>query len=95
MASELIDSITKDGRHFIDTQDEASRQRLLAAATSLIHKLETPSEKVARIGWGEPTQAAALRTAFDLGLLDKLNDEPLSTKALAAKTQADALLVSK
>lgn len=98
MASSLLTAITKHGSHFLTTQSEPSRQRLLAAATRLIHELETPGEKMARIGWGEPTQTAALRTAFELGLLKKLHDDekrPMSSAQLAEGTKAEPLLVCK
>lgn len=98
MASSLIAAITKHGKHFLASQSEPSRQRLLAAATSLVHELETPGEKMARIGWGEPTQTAALRTAFELGLLKKLHDDekrPMSSEQLADGTEAEPLLVCK
>ena len=72
---------------------ELERQRLIAAATKLIEVLENPAEKLARIGWGEPSRTAALQTAFELGVLDKLTDEPQDSKALAENTPADPLLV--
>ncbi|CAN9175015.1 unnamed protein product [Alternaria alternata] len=72
---------------------ELERQRLIAAATKLIEVLENPAEKLARIGWGEPSRTAALQTAFELGVFDKLTDEPQDSKALAENTPADPLLV--
>ncbi|CAN9170527.1 unnamed protein product [Alternaria alternata] len=72
---------------------ELERQRLIAAATKLIEVLENPAEKLARIGWGEPSRTAALQTAFELGVFDKLTDEPQDSKVLAENTPADPLLV--
>ncbi|CAN9416678.1 unnamed protein product [Alternaria alternata] len=74
---------------------ELERQRLIAAATKLIEVLENPAEKLARIGWGEPSRTAALQTAFELGVFDKLTDEPQDSKVLAENTPADPLLVGR
>lgn len=95
MASELLKEIAASGEQFVNSNDNESRQRLIAAATALIQELENPGEQMARIGWGEPTRTAALRTAFELGLLKKLASEPLSSNDLANGTKADPLLVGK
>lgn len=76
-----------------NSKGEAERQHLIAAASRLIENLENPAEKLARIGWGEPSRTAALQTAFELGLLEKLDEEPKGSKDLAKGTGADPLLV--
>lgn len=93
MASALIDEIASSGKAFIDTNDEMARQKVIAAASALIQELENPGEQMARIGWGEPTRTAALRTAFELGLLKKLMDKPMGSVELADGTKADPALV--
>lgn len=95
MASELLKEIAASGEQFVNSNDNESRQQLIAAASALIQELENPGEQMARIGWGEPTRTAALRTAFELGLLKKLGLEPQSSKDLANGTKADPLLVGK
>lgn len=72
---------------------DAERQQLITAASKLIEDLENPAEKLARIGWGEPSRTAALQTAFELGLFGKLGDEPKSSRVLAEDTGANPLLV--
>lgn len=93
MASNILASIAKDGASFLTTSSDDSRQKLIASAAALIQELENPGEQVARIGWGEPTRNAALRTAFELGLLKKLADKPLSSRELVEGTKADPALV--
>ncbi|KAK2128743.1 S-adenosyl-L-methionine-dependent methyltransferase [Fusarium oxysporum II5] len=67
----------------------------IAAASALIQELENPGEQLARIGWGEPTRTAALRTLFDLGILQRLGEEPQSSEQLTAGTKADPVLVAR
>ena len=76
-----------------EKRGDVERQQLIAAASTLIEDLENPAEELARIGWGKPSRTAALRTAFELGLLEKLGDEPKDCKALAEETGADPFLV--
>jgi hypothetical protein len=95
MASKLLEEIATNGQQFVNSNDDESRQKLIAAATSLVQVLENPGEQMARIGWGEPTRTAALRTAFELGLLKKLGPEPRSSRDLASGTKADPLLVGE
>jgi hypothetical protein len=97
MAGSFIDAIATNGKQFLDTQgqNEDARKSLIAAASALIAELENPGEIMARIGWGEPTRTAALRTAFELGLLKKLTDKPASSEDLAAGTKAEPALVGK
>ena len=93
MTSELLEAIASNGEQFLDSNDNESRQKVIAAAAALIQELENPGEQMARIGWGEPTRTAALRTAFELGVFKKLTDQPQSSKDLASGTKADPLLV--
>ena len=94
MATALIDSITKHGQTWHGSPDEATRVQLIADARSLILELERPFEQMARIGWGEPSRTASLRTAYELGLLAKLSaEDPLSSARLAEGTTADPGLV--
>ena len=95
MASALIDEITKNGKAFVDTQDDDARQKAIVAASALIQELENPLEQLARIGWGEPSRTAALRTAFELGLLKKLGTDALSSEQLAEGTPASSGLIGK
>ncbi|KAH7015700.1 S-adenosyl-L-methionine-dependent methyltransferase [Ilyonectria destructans] len=95
MASSLIDELATNGKLYLDTRDEVARKKLISAATELILTLENPGEIMARIGWGEPTRTAALRTAFELGLLEKLGENPVGSEALAAGTKADPTLVAR
>jgi hypothetical protein len=95
MAAPFLNDIAENGKLFLETQDDGARRKIIAAASSLIASLENPGEVMARIGWGEPTKAAALRTAFELGILKKLSDKPLSSVQLAEGTKADPTLVGK
>ncbi|CAG9994534.1 unnamed protein product [Clonostachys byssicola] len=95
MAAPFLNDIAENGKLFLETQDDGARRKIIAAASSLIASLENPGEVMARIGWGEPTKAAALRTAFELGLLKKLSDKPLSSVQLAEGTKADPALVAR
>jgi hypothetical protein len=92
-AKSLTSPLLTAAQAWEDTKGEDEKQRLIAAASKLIEELENPAEKLARIGWGEPSRTAALQTAFELGLLEKLNDEPKESKVLAEGTGADPLLV--
>ena len=93
MAAALIDEIARNGELLRESSDEGARQRLIEASDKLIQELENPIEKLARVGWGEPTRTAALRTAFELGLLTKLSDNPMSSTQLAEGTKAAPQLV--
>lgn len=93
MSASLLESLAVDGKYFEETRDENARQKVIAAASALIQELENPGEQLARIGWGEPTRTAALRTLFDLGILQKLGGEPQGSGQLAAGTKADPVLV--
>ncbi|KAJ3520700.1 hypothetical protein NM208_g13606 [Fusarium decemcellulare] len=95
MAAPLLEQIAANGKLFTESGDENARQAVIAAATSLIQELENPGEQLARIGWGEPTKSAAFRTAFELGILQKLADEPQGSEQLAKDTVADPVLVAR
>ncbi|KAF9694600.1 hypothetical protein EKO04_007290 [Ascochyta lentis] len=93
------DSLTfpllKSAQAWEETKGDVERQQLIAAASKLISDLENPAEKLARIGWGEPSRTAALQAAFELGLLQKLSEEPKTSSDLAEGTGADPLLVGR
>ncbi|KAJ6439554.1 O-methyltransferase [Purpureocillium lavendulum] len=93
MAAKLIDDIATLGRTFLDSDDGAARTSLIAAAEALIVELYTPFELAGRLGFGEPSRTAAVRVAFELGLLKGLADEPRTSEQLAAGTIADPVLV--
>lgn len=94
MASDTLSpALIEAAQAWATSKAETERQRLIAAATKTIEVLENPAEKLARIGWGEPSRTAALQAAFELGLLEKLDGEPKDSKALAEGTAADPLLV--
>lgn len=95
MAASLINDITANGKQFLDSGDDAARQKIIAAASALITELENPGEQLARIGWGEPTRTAALRTAFELGVFKKLGETPRNSKQLTDGTNADPALIGK
>lgn len=89
LAAEISDSV----RAFETSNDQTTRQNAIAAASRLIEELENPAEKLARIGWGEPSRTAALKSAFELGILSKLAEQPLSSAELAQGSSADPQLV--
>ncbi|KAM0235596.1 hypothetical protein ACHAP5_009682 [Fusarium lateritium] len=95
MSPSLFESLAIDGKHFTETGDENARQKVIAAASALIQELENPGEQLARIGWGEPSRTAALRTLFDLEILQKLGEKPQGSEQLAAGTKADPVLVAR
>lgn len=95
MASAILAEIASNGQTFLDSGNNDARLKAIAAASALIQELENPGEQMARIGWGEPTRTAALRTAFELGVLKRLGDEPQSSEELARGTKADPPLVGK
>lgn len=92
MAASLINDIVENGK-LLESNDEAARLKIINAADKLIQELENPGEKLTRIGWGEPSRTAALKTAFELGLLTKLSEKPLSSAQLADGTKADPRLI--
>ncbi|KAB5545828.1 O-methyltransferase-domain-containing protein [Coniochaeta sp. 2T2.1] len=62
--------------------NDLARLRVIAAAEALIRELENRGEQMARIGWGEPSRTAALRTAFEPGFLKKLGEKPMGSVEL-------------
>lgn len=95
MAASLLSDITANGKLFLASGDDAARQKIIAAASGLVQQLENPGEQLARIGWGEPTRTAALRTAFELGIFQRLGDTPQDSKQLTEGTGADPALIGK
>ena len=93
----MANSSTRDVFEFgiAAAKDEAARLRVIHDAERLIQTLENPGEVLARIGWGEPSRTAALRTAFELGLLTRLSDSPVTSTELASGTEADPVLVGE
>ncbi|KAJ4355342.1 hypothetical protein N0V95_003017 [Ascochyta clinopodiicola] len=91
----LTSPLLEASRAWEETKGDVERQQLIAAASKLINELENPAEKLARIGWGDPSRTAALQAAFELGLLQKLSEEPKKSGELAEGTGADPLLVGR
>lgn len=89
----LITSLIEAAQGWAASKADVERRQLIDIATQVVNVLENPAEKLARIGWGEPSRTAALQAAFELGLLDQLDNEPKSSQVLAANTVADPLLV--
>lgn len=92
VAASIVD-IVQNSYLLQDPDNDAARKNIIAAASKLIVQLESPFEQLGRIAWGDPTKAAAFRTAFELGLLRKLAKEPMSSAELAEGTDADVELV--
>lgn len=91
----LTSSLVAAAQAWQDTKSDDDRRQLIAAANKVVEHLETPAETLARIGWGEPSRTAALQTAFELGLLEKLSDLPQTSQTLAEGTPADPALVGR
>ncbi|KAI4095372.1 MAG: hypothetical protein LQ344_001670 [Seirophora lacunosa] len=72
------------------------RQKLLAAARSLSHSLETPGESVQRLAY-LPLQTVLLQVGINLDLFNILDRsrEPVTTRALAEQTGADPALLQR
>ncbi|KAF2490471.1 S-adenosyl-L-methionine-dependent methyltransferase [Lophium mytilinum] len=82
----------------VQNATEASRKSLLEAARSLVAELETPGEKLARLGWFEIHRPTALKVGLDLGLFNKMaedNASPKSVDQLAKMTGAEARLLGR
>ncbi|KAL3959864.1 hypothetical protein ACCO45_004981 [Purpureocillium lilacinum] len=96
MAARHLEGIAALGEAFLlDPSDRAARLKLLDAADALAMELYTPFELVARITWGETSRTAALRVAFELGLLRNLDSEPQTSQQVATGTVADPVLVAR
>ncbi|KAI5921320.1 putative O-methyltransferase [Camillea tinctor] len=74
-----------------------AREQLINLSQALISSLELPSEAIQRMGWAEPARAAHCRIAVELKLFEALRDngEGLSAKELAAKANADDVLIAR
>ncbi len=86
-----------NGSKLQDVNEEARRQ-CLAAARSLVYALESPLEAILRLNYAEPAHAAAIRTAVDLNLFEKLEQgagDPVTTSKLAESTGADPALLPR
>jgi len=94
-AGPLTSSLIAAAQAWQDTKADSDRRHFIAAANKLVEDLETPAETLARIGWGEPSRTAALQTAFELGVLEKLSDLPQTGQTLAEGTSADSALVGR
>lgn len=95
----LLNAIAQNGSLFLQNPDstgDSARHEIIAAATRLIHELESPGEALARISWEEPSRTASLRIAHDLDLFANLKPEtPQTSSQLAENTKADPVLVGK
>ncbi|KAI3395863.1 hypothetical protein diail_800 [Diaporthe ilicicola] len=82
-----------------DKDNQTQRQALLNSARKLVAALETAEYVVARIGWEEPTMAAALRILIDLKILKHMargeTKSPKQTSELAEMSGADPILVQR
>ncbi|KAK5065109.1 hypothetical protein LTR84_000945 [Exophiala bonariae] len=84
--SKLLDIIASNGSLISPSagngeKEEAAKREVIKAANALIFALERPGDYLARVGWGEPSRTAALRTAFELGILAKLDMRTPKTSA--------------
>ncbi|KAB5578040.1 S-adenosyl-L-methionine-dependent methyltransferase [Coniochaeta sp. 2T2.1] len=95
MASTPLQFIAQDGELFLSSSNDLARLRVIAAAETLIREFENPGEQMAHIGWGEPSRTAALRTAFELGLMEKLGRKPMGSFELSEGTKADPDVVDE
>ncbi|KAI1491131.1 putative O-methyltransferase [Biscogniauxia mediterranea] len=74
-----------------------AREQLINLSQALISSLELPSEAIQRMGWAEPARSAHCRIAVELKLFEILkdNDQGLSAKELAAKVNANDVLIAR
>lgn len=91
-ATSLIHEINNN-TYLLSGNDKAAKKKIIAAAEGLIQELETPGEQLIRILWEGPGRTAALRVAFDLGILKKLSDKPQTSGELIEGTGADPVLI--
>ena len=95
--AELLAEIHTTGGK-LEAGDREARRQCLAAARSLVYALEAPLEAILRLNYAEPAQAAAIRTAFDINLFEKLEQHagnPVTTSKLAESTGTDPELLSR
>ena len=78
MDSSLVKEIVENSNLLQSSDDNVARLKAIMAAYKLASDLETPAEKTVRVAWGEPSRAAALKIAYELSLLSKLSDTPIS-----------------
>ncbi|KAF2234310.1 S-adenosyl-L-methionine-dependent methyltransferase [Viridothelium virens] len=91
--SQLIDDLKKV-RDGISSEEE--RKKAVHNAKMLVVALEKPEEVVMHYIYELGSQRMAIRVAIDLGIfkiLTSRNGNPISSKELAAQTQAEVLLV--
>lgn len=91
----LLKQIASNGDNL---QKEEARQSCLTAARKLQFALEKPTESILRARVAEPAHHAALRTAVDLGIFQKMadsGDKATSVTHLAALTDVDAVLLTR
>ena len=77
---------------------ERTRQEMIAKARSLISTLEAPMETILYMGMAEPARTAALRTAIDMGLFEKLaadGGKEKNSQQLADATKTDPALIGE
>ena len=80
----------KEGVDQTSFTTESDRKNALAAARSLCHRLERPMDTMLRIAWIEPSYAACLKIALDIGLFRALHDGGRhSVESLADSTKSD------
>ena len=77
--------------------DEQARQKLLATSASLLHAIETPSERIARMCYADNFLFIATRVLVDLDVFRIIAGAKGSTKVadLAKQTGADEALLAR
>lgn len=77
--------------------DEQARQKLLATTASLLHAIETPSERIARMCYADNFLFIATRVLVDLDVFRIIAGAKGSTKVadLAKQTGADEALLAR
>lgn len=89
-----------DFQKIVDNVDQASftsetdRKTALAAARSLCHRLERPMDTMLRVAWIEPSYAACLKIAMDIGVFRALHEGGMhSVESLSEITKTDPNLL--
>ena len=91
----LLKQIALNGDYL---QKEEARQACLTAARNLQFALEKPTESILRTRVAEPAHHAALQTAVDLGIFQKMaesGEKVMSATHLAVLTDADVELLAR
>lgn len=94
---ELVDVVTQQGKA-LNNGEAGAREVLLAAARSMVHKLEYPGETLLKHMWAEPSHHVVLRMSVELHLFDHLSQDggaAKSSEQLATMCSAEPLLVSR